>query len=768
MRDIFSSIFPWPLPPPPPPPPLSFSVEISLPHLPGRTPFVAVTPGVARTRASTSWDVVQRSTQGHCKIHAPSTEEETTTAKETAALLIPGRCAVCTKELIARLEGLPSSSSASPQRLVQERWLQFTRLCDSLVRFAMCPSSSDTAADTTSTRARAPRHSFVGVVLPCKEVYWCARDVEGAAATRKAAIAPASSSCGFSPSTEVLSTAQAAVFLFHHHWRVPVTLVLNTTVPNYDPDTVTPTAAEEECGATPRSRVECDTLPAAATPGGIDAVVADFVAWGGSRLFLVRGDTPPDPPLSLRGDIPTGPPLSRALGGSIAATDVPPWRPHRLFQTAGDLVHHVSAVREGHRQEANVGSHRTGATALELCVAGYPQGHPFDRTWDVEAQTPNPASDEATATADAVEDVSGSAILRQRSFEFLRAFEEGFDAAERTFGTAVCIVKREGCSVSVEKSPSGTSADDDVPFVAAEECRDAAQRSCSAHFDMPELKELCRTIGRLDGVRRLWTSFSSYESDVRAACIRQMLEEKVLLSSPGKRDHRCSARRSCQVDVETPVIVTQMITSATEFTDYVAEVHRGLRAWNATVPDGHQQQQQRQPPTAATLTAFAPISIIPGVLLPHPTNVHVLLRSLYYSKVIPSARMQHALEAYASELTSAWLQLARAHPPKKKQLVLKDDTPFYALAASDVSAVKLEINETCVAQVEAHVAQVRRGATRRFTTAWLSETADLLHELCHHGHTRVHLFTMFNDQVDERVRQLLAAYDAPRGESTKQ
>ncbi|CAM66097.2 hypothetical protein, unknown function [Leishmania infantum JPCM5] len=658
-----------------------------------------------------------------------------------------------TEELIACLLGLPSSSPASPPPRMQQRWLAFVHLCDSLVRRTASPSKRGVAFATTSTSVGAPRHSLVGVIVPCKEVYFSDRHLKASAA-RTAPPTLASASLAASSFAEDMSTTQAALFLFHHHWRVPVTLAINTAVPNSAP------SATESRGCThPRSPGEQAAAHAAATPDGIDAVVTDFVfAQGGRRLLLVRGDSPPDVRLCLSEGSPNGP-LSGALGTGIAEEASPLQQAHRALRTGAELVHHVSTLRDQQLEGHKPCDGGTRASALELCVAGYPQGHPLDRTWGATSAAYS-ASAEAAATGSVVTGDSSVAAARQRSLEFLREFEKDFDAAEHAFTAAVCVAKRRACVVSTEKR-SG-------------EPRERARHLCRPQVAMPELKELCRTLGRLGAVRRLWTSFSIYAPHVRAACIHRMLHEKVLLRSPSELQHRRIGSCSFHGGAAAPVIVTQMITTAKEFTDYVEEIQRGLRAWAATAAGGEQPEpagdgpQQQRPVHEAAPTALTPISVIPGVLLPHPTDAHVLLRSLYYTKVIPSARMQKALEVYASELMTAWRQLADEHPRRKREPARQDDTFLQALTEGNNSAATLEISEDRVAQVEARVREVRRCASCRLTSAWLSETVDLLHDLQRHGQARVHLFTMFNDKVDVRVAQLLAAYDAQRGASAEQ
>ncbi|KAI5686008.1 hypothetical protein MNV84_01336 [Leishmania braziliensis] len=751
------------------PPPLSFSVELSLPHLPDRTPFVAAAGRATRTPIGTCSGAVHRFT--HALGGAQTAKTKESAASETKTVMTnPEKRVMSTEELIACLRGLPDSSPASPLPLVSERWLQFVHLCDSLVQFATCPSERVVSSSTTSKRPGAPRHSLVGVVMPCKETYFSARHVDAAAAS---AVSPTLASDSPAPSSfaEDMSTTQAALFLFRHHWRVPVTLTISTTVPN-----CTPSATESRGCSQPLSPAGHDAAHAAATPGGIDAVVADFVfVHGGSRLLLVSGDTPPDLPLCLSADRSNGP-LTGALSTMTGEVALPSQRAHGTLRAGTELVRHVSAWKNQQQQKPFDGCSRV--SALELCVAGYPQGHPLDRTWSTTSAPYSFSADVATSGAAATNERS-IAARRQRSLEFLRAFEKDFDAATYTLTAAACITESRVCVVSAEKNSSDTSVNDGASSVASGEFSECARHFYSQHVAMPELKELCRTLGRLKTVRRLWTSSSSYEPDVRAACIRQMLQEKVLLRSPDAPHRRWIDSGSRRGDSAAAVVVTQMVTTARELTDYVEEIQRGLRAWDATAAGGEQPEptsggsagdghQQLLPSHAAAPTTLTPISVIPGVLLPHPTDVHVLLRSLYYSKVIPSARMQQALEVYASELMNAWRQLADEHPWVMQVLTLRDDTLLQTLTESDIPAATLAVSKDRVAQVEARARQVQRSASSHFTSAWLSETVDLLHDLQQHGQTRLHLFTMSNDKVDVRVAQLLEAYDAQRGASAEQ
>ncbi|KAK7194625.1 hypothetical protein NESM_000381100 [Novymonas esmeraldas] len=549
-------------------PSLAFTVEVSLPHLPGRSPFHnAAAPHLCHDR--------------------------------TAALL-----------------GQTSSSATTASWPLHVQWVEFVRLCDSLVRL-----TARTAAASPND-ARPPPHRLAGVVVPCKQPYF---------------------SVGGPAATTAMSTTQAALWLLHRHWCVPATLAINT--------------------------VHTAGSDTAATPARIDAVVRDAVqVQGCGRLLLLRGDTAP-------------------------AMDATPHAPPSTLSTAAELVCHVSGwqVRQQQQQQRHAPSVAgAGAATLELCVAGYPQGHPLDRVWD-------------THTVDEEDRTATAASRRRRSHEFLRAFERDFNDAERAADAAVCVV-------SPTRPP------------------DPASGGGNSNAAAPELRELCRTMGRLRAVRRLWTTASSYDAVARAACVRHLVEEKVvcLARTPGGTH----GRRRCPPDgtaAAAPVILTQMTATAAEFRGFAGDVQRAVRAWDAEV-------------AAPTPTS---VSVTPGVLLPHPTDVHVLLRSLYFTKVIPSPRMQAALEAYAAVLAGLWEEHVSA-----------------------VSVAPLVIDEAALDDVETRVGDTRRSASARLAAAWMDETVDLLHDLhetAAEGHTRVHLFTMFNDMVDVRVAQLLAAYDARRG-----
>ncbi|GET86542.1 hypothetical protein, unknown function [Leishmania tarentolae] len=340
------------------PPPLSFSIELSLPHLSGRTPFAAAA-GAATPRTVTCSGEARRTTQTLGGQHVASTNECPAAKMEKTVMISPGRQAMRTEELMACLLGLPSSSPASPRPLMQQQWLAFVRLCDSLMRVTACPCERGVVAATTSTRVQASRHSLVGVIVPCKEVYFSARHVEATA--ERADPRTLASASLTSASAEDMSTSQAALFLLHHHWKVPVTLTINTTVPNG-----AARATESGSCTQPRSHGEQASAHATATPNGIDAVVTDFVfAQGGSRLLLVRGDSPPDFRLSLSKGISSGP-LSEARGTVTTEEASPLQQARRTLRTSADLVRHVSVLRDRQQQEHKTCDGGTCASTLEL------------------------------------------------------------------------------------------------------------------------------------------------------------------------------------------------------------------------------------------------------------------------------------------------------------------------------------------------------------------------------------------------------------------
>ncbi|KPI87603.1 hypothetical protein ABL78_3312 [Leptomonas seymouri] len=583
---------------PTPPTALHYSLELSLPHLPERTPFRSV---VGK----------DPDTSGDHDSHVQS---------------------------LLALSASKPPAQADPQQGQAEwlhpRWSAFVQLCDAIVAIA---------ASHQSTKSAVARLS--GVILPCKEPYFAVGDPapEGATTTSAA-------------SASTLSTTQAAILLLQQHWHVPVTLALNTSLANRHVE---------------RGWSDPTDNAAGASSPQVEAVVHDFTQrLGGRQLLLVRGDAAP-----RQHDTPRTPSA------------------HAELRTGADLIRCVSralntSARTSHSASSN-------DSAVQIAVAGYPQGHPLDREWDVSVAA-------ATTTAGVTD--RGSSVF--------------FDRFERSFNAADDLFKRMVVS-HVQPSPSqATSA------------------------PLPALHRLFYTLGRLHAVRQLWLTPSRYSAEARAACTRQLIEDKVLLRGSDAQGSFGGAH----------VIVTQMLASAQEFTAYVDDVQRALKDVVSSSP-------------SSAASSHAAVKIIPGILLPHPTDAHVLLRSLYYSKVIPSTRLQRALETYRADLKSLWRSIAVPSTAATEQ-GSAEEIPYLRDVANGYMStwpgvVVLDCDNT-VSAVEAAVQEAHDRAGARFAAAWMAETVDLLSELRQRSgeHTPVHFFTMFNGQVDVRLAQLLDAYAA--------
>ncbi|KPA76008.1 hypothetical protein ABB37_08154 [Leptomonas pyrrhocoris] len=621
---------------------LHYSLELSLPHLPHRSPF----------------------TNG--------------SLKDTGRVGTAARNSELMEVLLAPLKGTAevASREAAQTQLLHPRWSAFLRLCDDVVAAAAARRATPSAPSC-----------LMGVTIPCKEPYFCAAEP-----VRKEERNAAAAATTTTPTASPLSTIQAAILLFHQHWRVPVMLALNTTVANTH-------AVQRHTGDESDAAGEADA--AGASTSGVEAVVHDFVSHlHGRRMFLVRGDSPATRYGAAR------------RGSSAVASEL---------HTAGDLIRCVSSAIKRLALPVSLSSSsasQTGetATSVQIAVAGYAQGHPLDRRWAA-----SPAAAAAATTANAA---------------FFHNFERDFNAADGLFERIVLS------HVAPSRSTSTSTT--------------AANGGATAAL-LPAVHHLFHTLGRLHAVRQLWLTPSHYSAEARAACTRQLIEEKVLLWKGSEALNGGSGGGG-----GARVIVTQMLTSADEFAGYVDDVQRALRMASPSSPSS------------------SPISVtvIPGILLPHPTDAHVLLRALYYAKVIPSVRMQRALETYRTDLKGVWRSIATHRG------TTEDNNKEGATAATTATAATAQVSypqdvangymstwpgavvvrsDADVAAMEAFVDDAHRRAGARFAAAWMAETVDLLTDLQQRiggAHVPVHFFTMFNDAVDVRLAQLLDAYAA--------
>jgi 5,10-methylenetetrahydrofolate reductase len=344
---------------------------------------------------------------------------------------------------------------------------------------------------------------------------------------------------------------------------------------------------------------------------------------------------------------------------------------------------------------------------VQVVVAGYPQGHPLDRHWGSPSAAAATTVAATTATADAASSVEG-----HTSSAFLHQFEADFNAADSLYERVV-------------------------------------ESHVTSSTFLPALHHLFHTLGRLHAVRRLWLTPSTYSAEARVACTRQLIKEKVLQSAHGGAG----------------AIVTQVLASAQEFTQFHHDVQRALR--DCASP--------------SSSSPSATVKVIPGILLPHPTDANVLLRTLYYAKVVPSARMQRALETYRTDLKSLWRSIVTHNHTAddddeawlmSPRISMNEDGEAAAAPrihySKDVAEGYMSTwpgtvvlhSKGEVAAVEALVHDAHNRAAVRFAAAWLAETVELLSEVRQRSgeQTPVHFFTMFNDKVDVRLAQLLEAY----------
>ena len=609
---------------------LRYSLELSLPHLPGRTPFT----------------------------RAPEISESEGDIVELLRTSLPQK---------------PTVESASRNEFFHPRWFAFVQLCDAIA----------TTADAYSSAQAAPS-AFVGVTIPCKEPYF--RAVDSAPAV------PVST----------LSTIQAAILLFHQHWRVPVTLALNTTVANR---AAVPSHAKNEQDSAKGNRKSSDAAAmdgaVGASLSGIHAVVRDFVQHlDGRQLLLVRGDSPS----TQRGLAAP----RKSVAASVSSSNL------SELHTSADLACCVRSLLRS-PEFSSFSTAAEGNAGVRIAVAGYPQGHPLDRTWGALPVAVTTAA--ATATGDTNwssndRNEGHSSKAREKQDAFFHRFERDFSAADSLYDRVVVS------HVKPAEAPP-----------------------------LPALHHLFQTIGRLCAVRQLWLTPSTYSDDIRAACTQQLIEDKVL---------RGGAR----------VIVTQLLTSVEEYKLFTHDVQQALQM------TASRSSLSPSPPS---------VEVVPGILLPHPTEPSVLLRALYYAKVIPSTRLQRALETYRADLKSVWRSIvshSSSTTTNEKAVNDRQNSGCRGNTMNDVSyqqdvtdgyvstwpgLVELSTpRETAAA--EAFVHDAHRRAAARFAVAWMAETVDVLSGLRQFSgeQTPVHFFTMFNDRADVRLAQLLEAYAAKR------
>lgn len=228
---------------------------------------------------------------------------------------------------------------------------------------------------------------------------------------------------------------------------------------------------------------------------------------------------------------------------------------------------------------------RETEAAVCLCIGGYPQGHVLDRHWGA----PPASSSAAQEAAEAGASLPLSSPPPPPHADTLRFLADLDDVYERTEAPLRQARGGDGHADAAAQPPP------------ADTCLAAAD----ALFT------------RLDAVRRLWRTPSVYAGAARRRCTAATITVK--------------AR-----DGGARVVVTQMITSAAEFTAYVEDIQHTTRiAADADPAD----------------TTTASLVVVPGLMA--PLRAEPFLRSTLQLKVILSAPFRLALDAYAAALQSA-------------------------------------------------------------------------------------------------------------------
>ncbi|CBZ24392.1 conserved hypothetical protein [Leishmania mexicana MHOM/GT/2001/U1103] len=374
-----------------------------------------------------------------------------------------------------------------------------------------------------------------------------------------------------------------------------------------------------------------------ASRGGTAAVLADFIgrtstapatelgpaARHRSRgLMVLRGDD---------GGYTRQRMIAAQKDGASASVPSPSPSPNPYVDFADGVdflgfVHSTLRSRDGEAIPKIAGGESAGA-AVCLCVGGYPQGHVLDRQWGAAQEGADAATAAAVPSAQ-----SSSPCQTLASLRFL-------DEVDTVFADTEAQLRRA----------QGTHSDPRPPSL--ESCVEAAE----ALFT------------RLGAVRRLWTTPSYYPPSVRAACTRRTVADKAFLRPPGTRQCVADGAWDGCGSAGARVVVTQMITSATEFFDYVEDIRSALRSSAPPARgvlcthdrDGAAAAEARgasvpclQSKAASALPSSSPsLVVVPGLMA--PLRGEQFLRSTLQLKVIPSAPFRRALREYEGALHTA-------------------------------------------------------------------------------------------------------------------
>jgi len=161
--------------------------------------------------------------------------------------------------------------------------------------------------------------------------------------------------------------------------------------------------------------------------------------------------------------------------------------------------------------------------------------------------------------------------------------------------------------------------------------------------------------------------------------------------------------------------------------------------------DGGGGGEGAQNSTAASLPSPRPqVTIIPGILIPHQTNIGTLLFALRLGKVIPSPSMRMALRHLEQDLQRAL------------------DNCIEALLPLQMSSSSSSVQSATEYPAEVHTTYRRlvtaqRDATATFVAWWDTSTTSLIREVMANGHYDMHFFSVSNDMVVSRLKVLLGS-----------
>ncbi|TPP52608.1 hypothetical protein CGC20_35720 [Leishmania donovani] len=219
--------------------------------------------------------------------------------------------------------------------------------------------------------------------------------------------------------------------------------------------------------------------------------------------------------------------IAAQKGGASASPPSPSPSPYVDFADGADLLRFIHSLSEVVTEKRCV---KSPVTSL--------LGHVLDRQWGVGQVGADAATAAAVPSAQ-----SPSTCQTLASLRFLEEVDTVFADTEAQLRRA-----------------QGTHSDPRPPSL--ESCVEAAEA----------------LFARLRAVRRLWTTPSYYPPSVRAACTRRTVADKVFLRPPGTRQCIADGAWDGCGSAGARVVVTQIITSATEFFDYVEDIRSALRS----------------------------------------------------------------------------------------------------------------------------------------------------------------------------------------------